>query len=710
MKKKLKLYLHHGHFEPVTYSKRTGLFGVILDILLTFFYAIGLGVLFVIKLPYLVIKFIVKLPSEFHKVVRNIKQPSYQKTLAIFVLMALISLTAVHGLVAISLGQTIKGQVLGASTSGIGFLENAKISLDSQNPAAAQADLTKALDSFKESEKSLNSSNIVLKGLLSVVPQKQDADKLISAAELITQAGINATELIQITDNLKLSAVGLSGDGNNKENLEKTRRLLNETVDLATRAGDLINKVSVTSLPEKYRSAFVAVKDSSSLFLNNASTLKEVSSLAFDIILGNKNVLIVFQNNNELRASGGFMGTIGNAKLSDGALNSLDVRSVYDWDGQLKEKVMPPQPIYAVNDRWYLRDSNWFANFPDSAVKISSFFEKEGGETPDIIIAMTPEVIIDMLKVTGPIELTQHKVTLTAENFVEKTQTETSVNYDKTQNQPKQFLADFFPLLMQQLGSNENGGMISFLSIFQKNLQEKQIVMFSRNADIQQQISKFNWGGELKSTDRDYLSVVSSNLGGTKTDRSIQRDINLKSTIHSDGTISNTLSLTVSNPLPNQEGLNNKSFIRVYVPQGSTLSNSSGFDTDIQLPRLSAPDYVLDTKVQNWQSGVTQDTVSGTYTGTEAGKTWFGNWLNIKGGETKTVTLNYTLPFKLSGLDRHSILLQKQPGSINQKFNYDLDLGSRSKLWSSSNTSFSNNILHYNDSLLTDKFIGVVTE
>lgn len=710
MKKQIKLYLHHSHYEPVSYSKRTGLFGATINLVVNIFYLVGLLVISVVKLPWQILMFIINLPKKIPKVGKILQQRNYQKNLALFSLLVLIMATAVHGLVVISIGQDLKGQVLGASTNGIGFLKDAQVSLQSEDPVGAQANFAKALQSFKESEKTLNSTGIVLKGMLSVVPQKQDADKLLSSAEKITQAAIYATELIQLTDEMKLSAVGLSGGDKNQKNLEHARDLLNQTSELASEASTLINSVSINSLPEQYHPAFIAAKDAAKVFLDNSSTLKEVSSLTFDLLLGQKSVLIVFENNNELRASGGFMGTIGNAKLNNGSIGSLDVRSVYDWDGQLKEKILPPQPIYAVNDRWYLRDSNWFGNFPDSASRISSFFEKEGGETPDLIVAMTPEVILDMLKITGPITLPQHGVTLNADNFVETTQTETSINYDKELNQPKQFLADFFPLLMEKLGSNENGGIISFLDVFQKNLASKQILLYSRDSDIQRKISQFNWGGELRNTDRDYLSVISSNLGGTKTDRFLTRDINLKSKINDDGTITNTLQYVVQNPLQNKDGLNNKSFLRFFVPQGAKLVSSSGFNTEIQLPRLTAPDYVLDAKVQNWQSGVTQDLVTGTYTGSEANKTWFGNWLDVRGGESKTVSLTYTLPFKLSNLDRLSLLIQKQAGSLNEKINYEVELSGWTSLWNSNDATVSNDAIKYNKDLTQDQFIGTVIQ
>jgi Protein of unknown function (DUF4012) len=697
MKKKLKIYLHHSHFEPVSY--KIGFFKSALNAVGHVCYIVGLAVINIVTLPWKIFR---SIPD-----MKRVRTVNFQKTAAVFAVLAILVGSTVHGLNLIAAGQTIKGQVLGASTSGLDYLHDAQTSLENQDAAAAQVNLGKALEQFKNSQQTLNSTDITLKGLLAVVPQKQDADRLLEAAQKITEAGIKGTELLKLTDGLKLSAAGLSGDGNNHDVLIQIQTILNETVALADEAASLVSQVSVSSLPKNYQQAFLAARDTASIFQENAATLKSASSLIFDILLGSKNVLLVFQNNNELRASGGFMGTIGRARMTDGSIDSLDIRSVYDLDGQLKEKIMPPQPLLAVNDRWFLRDSNWFASFPESASRITGFYEKEGGETPDLIITMTPDVILDMLDKTGPITIPQSGITLSKDNFVEITQEETSVNYDKEVNQPKQFLADFFPLLMEKLGSSENGGAMSFVEIFQRNLFRKQILLYSRNAEIEQKISAFNWGGELKQTDRDYLSVVNSNLGGTKTDRFIQRSIDLKSDISADGSVTDSLTLTIKNPLPQTDGLDNKSFVRVYVPQNSHLISSTGL-INISLPLLNEDGYTIDEKVKDWQKDLTQDVSSGIYTGTESGKTWFGSWVQVQGGETKTVTLTYTLPYRLGSVDRNSLLIQKQPGSQTGAINYEVAFNGRSSMWKSNAAQSNGTNLTYSQDLISDAFIGLV--
>ncbi len=708
MKKKLKLYLHHSHYETVSYNKRTGFFQTVLKTIFTICYGIGVGVIAIVTSPIYLYKFFASFPAHLQIAIRKLHNNQFRRTIAAFALIVVVTASGIHGLSLIAAGQDVKGRVLGASDAGFGYLQDAKTSLQAQNIDSAQANFNRALEQFKTSQEALNSTSTVLKGLLSVVPQKHDADRLLEAAQKITEAALKGTELINLTADMKLSAVGLSGGDKNRETLLHAQELLNDSVRLADESAELINAVSINSIPEQYQPTFVAAKDTATFFQSNVASIKEVCSLIFDIVLGQKNTLIVFQNNNELRASGGFMGTVGNARISDGSLNSLDIRSVYDWDGQLKQKILPPLPMRTVTDQWFLRDSNWFADFALSADRISSLFEKEGGETPDLIIAMTPDVIIQMLEKTGPITLPQHNITLTKDNFIEETQTATSITYDKQQNQPKQFLADFFPVLMERLGSQENGGLMGFLEVFQQNLYHKQIVLYSRDSDLEKRITDFNWGGRLRDTDRDYLSIVNSNLGATKTDRFMERSTNLHSTVNSDGTITNQLEYTVTNPLPSVEGLLNKSFIRFYVPEGAKLEGSEGFNRDIPIPAIDNGGYDLDDKVQEWEKGVQQDNNSGTYYGTESGKTWFGNWLIVPGGQSKTVTITYTLPFKLGNLDRQSLLIQKQPGSRADKFNYELEFPGRSSIWNSSTSRIENNKLIYHQDLIADNFLGLV--
>src|SRR5690606_24264615 len=151
-----------------------------------------------------------------------------------------------------------------------------------------------------------------------------------------------------------------------------------------------------------------------------------------------KTYLLIFQNYDEARATGGFIGTYGVLKVSNGKIDKLKIESIYNLDGQLFEDIAAPGPFQPAIPKWGIRDANWFADFPTSADKLLYFYEKVG-ETADGVIATTPQIFSELLKLTGSIEMGQYGVTLTAENFQEQVQFKTSVDYDKELNEPKKF-------------------------------------------------------------------------------------------------------------------------------------------------------------------------------------------------------------------------------------------------------------------------------
>jgi len=129
----------------------------------------------------------------------------------------------------------------------------------------------------------------------------------------------------------------------------------------------------------------------------------------------------------------------------------LFIDNVFNLDGQLYEKVVPPRPIQKISTAWSLHDSNWFADWPTSAQKIIWFYERAGGATADGVISLTPSIVERLLALTGPIAMPEYGVSFTEENFVDLLQQKVEVDYDKLENQPKKIMADFAPKFLDRL-------------------------------------------------------------------------------------------------------------------------------------------------------------------------------------------------------------------------------------------------------------------
>jgi len=103
----------------------------------------------------------------------------------------------------------------------------------------------------------------------------------------------------------------------------------------------------------------------------------------------NKNYLILFENNMELRPTGGFIGHTVLQNFGGGKLNGLDINDIYSADGQLKGHGEPPAPIknYLGEANWWFRDSNWDPDFPTSAERAEWFLNKEMDQNFDGVIS-----------------------------------------------------------------------------------------------------------------------------------------------------------------------------------------------------------------------------------------------------------------------------------------------------------------------------------
>ncbi len=90
--------------------------------------------------------------------------------------------------------------------------------------------------------------------------------------------------------------------------------------------------------------------------------------------------LVLLQNNDELRPTGGFIGTYGLWQAKDGEIISFKTHDIYHLDMPIQNKInlAPPEPIRKyLNDKWYMRDANWSPDWPTAANKINWFYQTE---------------------------------------------------------------------------------------------------------------------------------------------------------------------------------------------------------------------------------------------------------------------------------------------------------------------------------------------
>ncbi|MEX2054765.1 MAG: DUF4012 domain-containing protein [Candidatus Andersenbacteria bacterium] len=405
--------------------------------------------------------------------------------------------------------------------------------------------------------------------------------------------------------------------------------------------------------------------------------------------------LLLFQNNHELRPTGGFIGSIALLNVDRGTVEDIDVQTVYDPDGQLKENIAPPAPLLPITNRWFMRDANWFIDYSVSAQKVASFFEKEGGPTVDGVITITPEVIKRLLSITGPIKVPGYDITVTPENFVTLTQDQVTYSYDRAVNRPKQFLADLTPLLLNKVFAAKSQDTLRVLNALHTLIQEKQLLMYFRDAAIQEKMQQAGWDGSFPREAQGFLLVNNANIGGHKSDQFVEQEIDYRLEVKDDSDVEVVLTIRRTHRGPEEKidyqyppgedpaFKDNVVYQRVLVPRGAELLEAQGFTSAADIPRtvVADPELVVeaDLDVAEWQR-VQSTHTTGTTIGQEAGYTSFANWQITKPGATTVGLYRYRLPQHAPTPElwdparSFTAYIAKQPGDVRTTLRTEIKL------------------------------------
>ncbi len=138
---------------------------------------------------------------------------------------------------------------------------------------------------------------------------------------------------------------------------------------------------------------------------------------------GTKTYLLVFQNNAEIRATGGNPASTMIVTLTDGKLGYADQATsstFYEAGTQGNEYIsLPPETtgLYLPTLTRHNQDYNFTPDFPTTAALFQAIFADTTGAQFDGVISIDPVVLSHMLAVAGPLTLNTGEQ-LTAENAV----------------------------------------------------------------------------------------------------------------------------------------------------------------------------------------------------------------------------------------------------------------------------------------------------
>lgn len=364
-----------------------------------------------------------------------------------------------------------------------------------------------------------------------------------------------------------------------------------------------------------------------------------------------KKYLILFQNDKELRPTGGFITAYAIFRVDKGVIHIERSDDIYPLDDSISGKPAAPEALqtYLRVSRLNLRDSNLSPDFIESMETFNSLYNRAGQRVEvDGIIALDTDVLVKTIKILDD-QVSAGGMTFTTKNdercdcpqVIYELENDISrpVNYVKTDR--KGIIGELLNNIMTKALSSSP--KVYWGPLFQTLIaetNEKHILFYLYDEQAQKGIEALNAAGRIKDFQGDYLHINETNFAGAKVNIFMQEEVDNNYDIKGDGTIEKTVTIRYKNPFPASDcnlergGLclnaEYKDWIRIYVPKGSELIDSTG-------------------------SSVKMTTYE------DLGKTVFEGLVRVRPQGSATFTITYKLPFKWEG-STLPVLIQKQPG------------------------------------------------
>ena len=380
--------------------------------------------------------------------------------------------------------------------------------------------------------------------------------------------------------------------------------------------------------------------------------------------------LMIFQNDGELRPSGGFWTAYSTLIVKNGKVTPGNASNIYDLDDKIASKIPAPRLIksYHIGVSYLnLRDNNLSPDFPTDAQIFLDQYTKAMGknENFDAIIAIDTSVLVDMVKILGKLDT---RVGTFTSNPDKRCNGCPSIIYDlewiagRPRNYIEKNRKDFMNPLMSALLANVMGSektkMPSLIETFFKNINQKHILVYFPDPEMQKIGNLANITGKIVDTEKniDYFHLNDANFASAKSNifitQKIKHDITIK-----DGVAEHKISVTYTNPAPasncNLEkgdlclnAARYRDLFRFYVPIGSKLIKMTGSEVEaVQYEEL----------------------------GKQVFEGFYGNKYALNAESNIKTSIQYTSGATIGSA--YTLLLQKQPGT--KAFEYELTINGK---------------------------------
>ncbi|MFZ5845489.1 MAG: DUF4012 domain-containing protein, partial [Patescibacteria group bacterium] len=444
------------------------------------------------------------------------------------------------------------------------------------------------------------------------------------------------------------------------------------SIDLFRREISAINpnryprRIGKTVVRQRLIDTKEVIENAANLFVNAQPLLINLPKM-----LGepeSKRYLVLFQNDKELRATGGFITAYAQFRFERGRAILERADDIYALDSAKRRSFPAPPEILKFHKGVYnlnIRDTNLSPDFKLSMQKFEELYDTVAGrEKIDGIIAVDTHVLVEALKILGPMYISGREFSATIDKRCDcpravyelEDYATRPVGYVRTAR--KDIIGILFQtLLTKALGVSPSQYWGKLFQMVLTEINQKHVLAYFHDSNAQKAAESFNMAGRVMTASEtatllaykegqgwDYLHLNNSNMAGAKANMFVSEKVTKEVTVGSDGTLTTKLTVDYKNPYPGSDcGLESgglclnaplRDWVRVYVPSGSRLLESRG----VQSPKDAKP-----VALETYES---------------LGKTVFEGFLIVNPLGTARLELTYASTVKLVD-GKYRLLLQK---------------------------------------------------
>ncbi len=408
------------------------------------------------------------------------------------------------------------------------------------------------------------------------------------------------------------------------------------------------------------------IQNQSLIFRNNdklthqLSTANNLLLITQHLTFNNQQLVAIFQNPHELRATGGFLGSFATLNFSienrESKIENLtpNIYDIYDADGQFKGTVQAPPGVeeyLSEGEGLRLPDANWHPDFAMSSQQILWFLKESGFGEQDTLLAINSNFVKKLISQLGEIYVPDLGVTVTADNFDTLAGAHRE-NFFPGSTQKKQFLESVFTILKEKLIEDLQEHPLDYFKLVKQAFQSRDLQLYSTNEKVQKSIEAPNLSSQLSQTCDNSTAYcpmpiayfVESNVGINKANKHITRSFNLKKN-------NNEVTLELhlfNNADPETEDLRENTYINYQRFIFSPELKLGQISIDGKEVKDFDQNRIVNSKTQAFEQ--------------------IGFLLTLLPGEKKTVSIRLTIPNELGEL-----VLKKQPGTAETSLQLELE-------------------------------------